>query len=50
MPIDDFSNKLTKIIRKIILRNFFTQWKKIYKSTQDTSIINHSENRDISLL
>ena len=50
MPINDFSNKITKIIRKIILRNFFTQWKKIYKATQDTSIINHSENRDISLL
>ena len=50
MPIDDFLNKLTKIIRKIILKNFFTQCKKIYKTTQEASITNRSENRDISLL
>ena len=50
MPIDDFLNKLTKIIRKIILKNFFTQYKKIYKTTQEAGITNRSENRDISLL
>ena len=50
LPIDDFLNKLTKIIRKIILKNFFTQYKKIYKTTQEASITNRSENRDISLL
>ena len=50
MPIDDFLNKLTKIIRKIILKNFFTQYKIIYKTTQEASITNRSENRDISLL
>ena len=50
LPIDDFLNKLTKIIRKIILKNFFTQYKKIYKATQEAGITNRSENRDISLL
>ena len=50
LPIDDFLNKLTKIIRKIILKNFFTQYKKIYKTTQEAGITNRSENRDISLL
>ena len=49
-PIDDFSNKLITIIWKAILRNVFSQWKKIYRAAQDTSVINHSENKDISLL
>ena len=56
LPINDITNNIIKVLKKILLRHFFSEWKKIYNIYfqniyGDKNIINNiSENKELSLI